>query len=66
MENLSQKEMRSVIIVIISMFTGHWLLKPGKQKLSGSTGQKISFHFDYPELVKISTWEKMKYPLEGL
>ena len=30
-----------------------------------STGQKISMHFDYPELVKVSTWDKNEISIQG-
>ncbi len=29
------------------------------------TGQKIDIHFDYPELVKISTWDKNEISIQG-
>ncbi len=29
------------------------------------TGQKIVFHFDYPELIKITTWDKNEISIQG-
>ncbi len=29
------------------------------------TGQKIDLHFDYPELVKVSTWDKNEISIQG-
>jgi hypothetical protein len=29
-------------------------------------GQKIEMHFDYPELVKVSTWDKNEISVQGM
>jgi len=29
------------------------------------TGQKVTMHFDYPELVKVSTWDKNEISIQG-
>lgn len=30
-----------------------------------SSGQKVNMHFDYPELVRVSTWEKNEISIQG-
>lgn len=50
----------------MSMFTGALIAQtPVNKSYPVSAGQKISFHFDYPELVKISTWDKNEVSIEG-
>lgn len=59
--------MKIIVAVIITMFTGALVAQtPVNKSYPVSTGQKISFHFDYPELVKISTWDKNEISIEGL
>ncbi|HEY3430270.1 MAG TPA: hypothetical protein VGK39_06305 [Cyclobacteriaceae bacterium] len=59
--------MRTLIVVIISLLTGVLVAQtPINKSYPVSAGQKISFHFDYPELVKISTWDKNEISIEGV
>jgi hypothetical protein len=49
------------------MFTGVLVAQtPVNNTYPVASGQKISFRFDYPELVKISTWDKNEISIEGL
>lgn len=49
------------------MFTGVLMAQtPVNKSYPASAGQKIAFHFDYPELVKISTWEKNEISIQGM
>jgi hypothetical protein len=58
--------MRTLTVVIMSMFTGVLAAQtPVNKSYPVSAGQKIVFHFDYPELVKISTWDKNEISIEG-
>ena len=58
--------MRSVAIILISLFTGALAAQtPVNKNYPVSAGQKISLHFDYPELVKISTWDKNEISITG-
>lgn len=48
------------------MFTGALAAQtPVNKSFSVSAGQKISLRFDYPELVKISTWDKNEISIGG-
>jgi hypothetical protein len=59
--------MKTLCVVIISMFTGVLAAQtPVNKSYPVSAGQKIVFHFDYPELVKISTWDKNEISIGGL
>jgi hypothetical protein len=59
--------MKSFIVGIITMFTGVLAAQtPVNKSYPVSVGQKISFRFDYPELVRISTWDKNEISIEGL
>ena len=58
--------MRAAIVVIMSFATGVLVAQtPVAKSYPVSAGQKISFHFDYPELVKITTWDKNEISIEG-
>jgi len=55
------------MVVLMSLFTGVSIAQtPVTKSYPISSGQKISFRFDYPELVKISTWDKNEISIEGL
>ena len=59
--------MRTFIGIILSLFTGVLVAQtPVNKSYPVSAGQKIGFHFDYPELVKISTWDKNEISIEGV
>jgi len=59
--------MRTFIGIMISLFTGVLVAQtPVNKSYPVSAGQKISFHFDYPELVKISTWDKNEISIGGV
>ena len=52
---------------MMSLFTGVLVAQtPVTKSYPVSAGQKIVFHFDYPELVKISTWDKNEVSIEGV
>lgn len=38
---------------------------PVNKALSVRPGQKITMHFDYPELVRVSTWDKSEISIQG-
>jgi len=58
--------MRAVATILISLFTGALVAQtPVNKNYPVAAGQKISLHFDYPELVKISTWEKNEISISG-
>ena len=59
--------MKTIVIVVLTMFTGVLVAQtPVNKTYPVSKGQKISFRFDYPELVKISTWDKNEISIEGM
>lgn len=58
--------MRAIAVILISLFTGVLAAQtPVNKNYPVSAGQKISLHFDYPELVKISTWDKNEISITG-
>jgi hypothetical protein len=51
----------------MSLFTGALVAQtPVNKSYPVSAGQKIKLHFDYPELVKISTWDKNEISITGV
>lgn len=58
--------MRAAVIILMSLFTGVLAAQTLVNKnYPVAAGQKIFLHFDYPELVKISTWEKNEISIIG-
>ena len=58
--------MKSVALILISLFTGALAAQTPVNKIYPvSSGQKIFLRFDYPELVKISTWDKNEISIGG-
>jgi hypothetical protein len=59
--------MKTVAITLMSLVTGVLIAQtPVNKSYAVTPGQKISMRFDYPELVKISTWDKNEISIEGL
>lgn len=58
--------MRTAVTILFTLFTGVLLGQtPVNKTYPVTAGQKISFRFDYPELVKISTWDKNEISIIG-
>lgn len=58
--------MKSIAIILISLFTGALAAQtPVNKNYPVAAGQKIFLRFDYPELVKISTWDKNEISITG-
>jgi hypothetical protein len=58
--------MKSPFIIILCLFSGALAAQtPVNKNYPVSAGQKISLRFDYPELVKISTWDKNEVSITG-
>jgi hypothetical protein len=58
--------MKAAAVILISLFTGALAAQtPVNKNYPVSAGQKISLRFDYPELVKISTWDKNEISITG-
>ena len=59
--------MRTITSIVLSFITGVVVAQtPVNKSFPASAGQKIFFHFDYPELVKISTWDKNEISITGM
>src|SRR5688572_12230931 len=59
--------MKTVIVIFISLFTGALVAQtPVNKSYPVSAGQKIALHFDYPDLIKISTWDKNEISITGM
>lgn len=58
--------MRALIFLFITFITGSLAAQtPVTKSFATSAGQKILFRFDYPELIKVSTWEKNEISITG-
>lgn len=58
--------MRTISALIMILFTGVVLAQtPVNKTYPVKQGQKISLRFDFPELVKISTWDKNEISITG-
>jgi hypothetical protein len=58
--------MRTAIALSMTVFTGVLCAQtPVNKTYPVKQGQKISLHFDFPELVKISTWDKNEVSITG-
>jgi hypothetical protein len=58
--------MRTSISILLTLVTGVLLAQtPVNKTYPVTAGQKISFRFDYPEVVKISTWDKNEILISG-
>ncbi len=58
--------MRTVITLMMSMFTGIVLAQtPVNKTYPVAAKQTVSLRFDFPELVKISTWDKNEISITG-
>ena len=53
-------------LIALMLFTGVAMAQtPVNKSYAVTAGQKVSFRFDYPELVKISTWDKNEISITG-
>lgn len=58
--------MRTLAILVFSLFTGVLVAQtPVNKSYPVAAGQQISLRFDYPELVRISTWDKNEVSITG-
>lgn len=58
--------MRILSILLLSLVTGALAAQtPVTKSFATTTGQKIVFRFDFPELIKVSTWEKNEILITG-
>jgi len=58
--------MRAEALILFTLFTGALLAQtPVNRTYPVNAGQKISLRFDYPELVKITTWDKNEIAIVG-
>lgn len=54
------------MLIALTLFTGVAMAQtPVNKSYPATTGQKVSLRFDYPELVKISTWDKNEVAIMG-
>jgi hypothetical protein len=58
--------MRALIFILFTFITGSLAAQtPVAKSFATSSGQKILLRFDYPELIKVSTWEKNEISITG-
>lgn len=58
--------MRTLFFIFIFFVTGNLTAQtPVAKSFATSAGQKILLRFDYPELIKVSTWEKNEISVTG-
>ena len=59
--------MKRLTLIIVSLMAGVAYAQTKIDKtVPVAAGQKISMRFDYPELVKVSTWEKNEISIQGV
>lgn len=54
-----------ILILCLFLYVGVYAQTPINKVVPVKSGQKISMHFDYPELIKVSTWDKNEISVEG-
>lgn len=58
--------MRTLVVMFITLVTGALAAQtPVTKSFSTTPGQKILFRFDYPELIKLTTWDKNEVSITG-
>ncbi len=58
--------MKGLISILITLFTGVLVAQtPVNETYPVAAGENISLRFDYPELIKISTWDKNEISITG-
>lgn len=58
--------MRTLIFILITFVSGSLAAQtPVTKSFATSASQKILLRFDYPELIKVSTWEKNEISITG-
>lgn len=58
--------MRALIFILVTFITGSLAAQtPIAKSFATSPGQKILLRFDYPELIKVSTWDKNEISIIG-
>ena len=59
--------MKTLTLIIVSLMAGVAFAQTKIDKtVPVAAGQKIRMRFDYPELVKVSTWEKNEISIQGV
>jgi hypothetical protein len=58
--------MKTIVLILMSLFTGVLVAQtPVNKSYPVAPGQRISMRFDYPELIKVSTWDKNEISITG-
>jgi|APTNR8051073442_1049403.scaffolds.fasta_scaffold00047_136 hypothetical protein len=58
--------MRAIVLILMSLVTGELVAQtPVNKSYPVAPGQRISMRFDYPELIKVSTWDKNEISITG-
>jgi hypothetical protein len=53
------------IVFLMSIYADDYAQTPINKVIAVKPGQKISMRFDYPELVKVTTWDKNEISIQG-
>jgi hypothetical protein len=54
-----------VIIAALVSFFGAHAQTPLEKSIPVQSGQRINMHFDYPDLIRVSTWDKNEIQVKG-
>ncbi len=54
-----------LILPFLLIGTGLSAQMPVNKSVPVQPGQKIEMHFDYPELIRVTTWEKNEISVQG-
>jgi hypothetical protein len=58
--------MKALGVILITLFTGVLAAQtPVNKSYPVAKGQKIVMHFDYPEMIRVSTWDKNEISITG-
>jgi hypothetical protein len=62
----NRSDMKTKLLIALLLVSLNSLAQTVINKsVSVSQGQKITMHFDYPEIVRVSTWDKIEISIQG-
>lgn len=54
-----------LLIITLALATSQYAQTPVIRSIPVKPGQKISLHFDYPNMIRVSTWDKNEISVQG-
>lgn len=59
------KAILAVIVVALLVPVSNYAQTQVNKSIAVSTGQSIQMHFDYPDMIRVSTWDKNEVSIQG-